>query len=178
MRRLLTTMACGVAATAVMTVAMKTMFRRLPWYQRYPLPPRLITSRVLHRFGIGWMFRERHKRALTLANHFGYGAAAGAVYTPVSYLAVSPLASGALFGIAVWAASYVGWLPSANILPHPRFTPRRRNGLMIAAHVVWGAALATLAHAAAAQPVSSASPETGALASLRRWQIVQNRLRV
>ena len=48
--------------------------------------------------------------------------------------------AGVGFGVAVWAGSYLGWLPAAGIISPATEHPPRRNALMIAAHVVWGAA--------------------------------------
>ncbi|MCA1636528.1 MAG: hypothetical protein LC802_23280 [Acidobacteria bacterium] len=42
--------------------------------------------------------------------------------------------------MAVWAGSYLGWLPAAGILRPATEHPPRRTALMIAAHVVWGVA--------------------------------------
>lgn len=50
------------------------------------------------------------------------------------------VAKGALFGVGIWAASYFGWIPTAGILKPPTRHPAARNALMIAAHLVWGAA--------------------------------------
>jgi hypothetical protein len=47
--------------------------------------------------------------------------------------------AGVGFGLAVWAVSYLGWLPAAGILSPATEHPARRNALMIGAHVVWGA---------------------------------------
>lgn len=41
----------------------------------------------------------------------------------------------------VWLVSYVGWLPTAQLFPSAQRVTLARNALMIAAHVVWGAAL-------------------------------------
>jgi uncharacterized membrane protein YagU involved in acid resistance len=46
--------------------------------------------------------------------------------------------SGAVAGAAVWLASYMGWIPAVGILEPATKHPARRNGLMIAAHLVWG----------------------------------------
>ncbi len=50
-----------------------------------------------------------------------------------------PALAGAGFGLAVWAGSYLGWLPAAGILRPATEHPPRRVALMIAAHLVWGA---------------------------------------
>jgi hypothetical protein len=47
--------------------------------------------------------------------------------------------AGVGFGLAVWAGSYLGWLPAAGIISPATEHPARRNALMIAAHAVWGA---------------------------------------
>ncbi|HWS53323.1 MAG TPA: DUF1440 domain-containing protein, partial [Pyrinomonadaceae bacterium] len=76
----------------------------------------------------------------TWASHFGYGAACGALYGALAAERdVPPLAAGVGFGLAVWAGSYLGWLPAAGIISPATEHPPRRNALMIAAHVVWGA---------------------------------------
>ena len=110
MRRLLTNTGAGLVATAAMTIAMEAMFRFLPRHQRYPLPPRLITSRLLRRVGTPRRVR-RHKGALTMVSHFGYGAAAGALHAPITGLRLHPFVEGPLYGLALWAVSYLGWLP-------------------------------------------------------------------
>ena len=50
------------------------------------------------------------------------------------------LGSGA--GVAVWAASYFGWIPAMGLLSPAHRHPPARNALMIAAHLVWGAVTA------------------------------------
>jgi hypothetical protein len=81
------------------------------------------------------------RSAVTIVSHFGYGAAAGGLYTTMFDARRDPLAKGVLFGLFVWIASYLGWLPAAGILSSATEHPARRNALMIAAHVVWGVAL-------------------------------------
>jgi uncharacterized membrane protein YagU involved in acid resistance len=59
--------------------------------------------------------------------------------------AVAPrpsLAAGAAAGVTIWAGSYLGWIPAVGLLTPATEHPARRNGMMIAAHLVWGAALA------------------------------------
>jgi len=51
-------------------------------------------------------------------------------------------AAGASFGVGVWAASYLGWIPAVGLLAPATRHPRHRSALMLAAHVVWGASLA------------------------------------
>jgi uncharacterized membrane protein YagU involved in acid resistance len=49
----------------------------------------------------------------------------------------------ALYGVLVWGVSYLGWIPGARILKPATQHRARRNVLMIACHLVWGATLAT-----------------------------------
>jgi uncharacterized membrane protein YagU involved in acid resistance len=50
--------------------------------------------------------------------------------------------TGAAAGLAVWLASYMGWIPAVHILEPATRHPARRNALMIAVHLVWGAGTA------------------------------------
>lgn len=133
----------GLAATGPMTIAMETMFPQLPVLQRYPLPPRGITMRVAEQAGIKHELNEPQRLALTLAGHFGYGAAMGGIYAAVQRHLPGPL-GGAAFGLGVWAVSYLAMLPAARLYPNAAHAPPERNLLMIAGHLVWGAALGAL----------------------------------
>ena len=52
---------------------------------------------------------------------------------------------GVLFGLIVWAASYLGLLPLIGMSESGQREPGRRNLMMIAAHVVWGATMGVVA---------------------------------
>jgi len=134
----------GLAATAPMTLAMKLMHERLPPHEQYPLPPREIAMEVAEEAGVKHELDEEERTGLTLAGHFAYGAACGAVYAPLARALedVPPPLTGAAFGLAVWAGSYLGWLPAAGILRPATEHPPRRTALMITAHLVWGTSIA------------------------------------
>jgi putative membrane protein len=88
---------------------------------------------------------EERSEAATWISHFGYGAATGALYGALApALPVGPLAGGVLWGLLVWSGSYLGWLPAAGIRASSTRQPPRREALMIAAHVVFGAATGLL----------------------------------
>ncbi|MGQ7791772.1 hypothetical protein ACUN0C_05110 [Faunimonas sp. B44] len=131
----------GIAATAAMTVAMRRLWRELPARERYPLPPREITERLVDERLPGRR-SEATLRHATVAAHFGFGAATGALF-PLLFSTRSP-AAGAAYGVLVWGASYFGWVPGLRILKPASTHPARRNALMIVAHVVWGAAVASV----------------------------------
>lgn len=128
---------------------MEAMHRALPRRERYPLPPRLITERILTdelHLPLG-LRREKKLQLATLASHFGYGAAMGGLYAAleptVRDTVPAPLA-GAAYGAAVWAGSYFGLLPALGILPPAHRHPPGRNAMMGLSHLVWGAALGSL----------------------------------
>jgi uncharacterized membrane protein YagU involved in acid resistance len=135
----------GLAATGPMTAVMKLMHEQLPAAEQYPLPPRLITEEVAEQVGLDERLDEGEKKGLTVLSHFAYGATCGALYGSLSdKLPGGAVAGGVAFGLAVWAGSYLGWLPAAGILTPATRHPARRNALMIAAHVVWGGATGLL----------------------------------
>ena len=139
MNKILTGALAGFVATLPMTWWMKFAHERLPEEERYPLPPREITMQVAEEVGIKKHLDEPQREGLTLAAHFSYGAAAGALYAPLSQsVSAPPLIKGASFGLAVWAGSYLGLMPALGILRPATKHPARRTALMIGAHVVWG----------------------------------------
>ncbi len=122
----------GLCATMAMTMVMRRLHEALPPDERYPLPPREITERALP-------VTSKHDAAATaLLAHFGYGALTGALYGCVP----RHRPPGIVYGPAIWAASYFGWIPAAGLLKPAHRHPARRNALMILAHAVWGATLA------------------------------------
>lgn len=141
MNRVLTGALAGFVATGPMSLAMKLMHEQLPREEQYPLPPRAVTMEMAEGAGVKDSLDESEREAATWASHFAYGTACGAVYGPLARAVdVPPPLTGALFGLAVWAGSYLGWLPAAGILRPATEHPPRRTALMIAAHLVWGVA--------------------------------------
>jgi NAD(P)-dependent dehydrogenase (short-subunit alcohol dehydrogenase family) len=102
-------------------------------------PPRRITRRLTGALG---PLRPRG-RALDLAAlgaHFAFGASMGLVYGLLPKRAQNP-AGGGLYGLAVWATNYAGWLPQFGLMPEPSRDRRGRPTAMIVAHWVFGRAL-------------------------------------
>jgi len=146
--RLMRGAAAGLAATVPMTAAMEAMHRRLPARQRHPLPPRKITMRFAGKARVRHRLNEPERLAATLAAHFGYGSAVGAVLGAVAPKGTAKAAAaGAGFGLLVWAASYLGLMPLLDLHPPATREPAGRNLLMIAAHLVWGATAGAVADA-------------------------------
>jgi hypothetical protein len=130
----------GVVATGVMTAAMGC-FQQLGLLGEPP--PRRITRR-LSSFAFG-PFRPRGASldAAALGAHFAFGASMGAVYGVVPRPLRSPAGS-VVFGAAVWAANYAGWLPKAGLMPSPGRDRPGRPASMLASHLVFGAALSAM----------------------------------
>jgi uncharacterized membrane protein YagU involved in acid resistance len=88
---------------------------------------------------------ENQLIGLTIFSHFGYGALFGALYAlSEQRLPMHSSLKGAFAGLALWAGSYLGWLPAMGILQSATRHPWCRNLLMILAHVVWGLTLGVM----------------------------------
>ncbi|AUX78601.1 hypothetical protein [Sinorhizobium fredii] len=121
----------GLCATMVMTMAMRRLYAMLPPGERYPLPP----SEIL--VSLCGSTNDRAHTTRTVLAHFLYGSLSGAIYPLVRSKLEGPG-----YGLAIWAASYLGWIPAAGILAPATEHPLSRNLLMLVAHVAWGTALA------------------------------------
>jgi uncharacterized membrane protein YagU involved in acid resistance len=144
--RLLGGAAAGLGATLVMSLFMGLGKKMLPSWQRYPLPPRLITVDLATRAGLEEAVDEEPEAsAATTAGHLGYGALGGAVYAAAAAdVGLPALVKGLLFGLVFWTVSYMGWLPAAGVLSPPSEHPRERTLLMVLAHLVYGSATGIL----------------------------------
>ena len=133
----------GLVATVPMTGVMAAVERGLmPTIQA--LAPKQIVANTVERANIGHINRRTRNVASWIA-HFAFGAATGAIYPLVSSRIPLPATvKGSVYGLAVWASSYLGWLPAARILPPATKQTRRRNVSLIAAHLVWGATVGVL----------------------------------
>ncbi len=133
----------GSIGTVPMTLFMLGAHRLLPGWQKYALPPEKLTEEVAERANI-----ELDKPQLlgaSLVAHLGYGASMGSLYNMFARRVETPaVVKGAVFGVAVWAASYLGWLPAANFSEAASEEPMKRNMLMIGAHIIWGVTTAVM----------------------------------
>ena len=124
----------GFAATLAMTAAMRRLHERLPAKEDYPLTPREIVDSSAAQADLP--VANETSRDVTTAAHFAYGALMGAI---IAALNPDPgKRTGTAAGLAVWVASYMGWIPAVGILEPATKHPPRRNLLMIASHLVWG----------------------------------------
>lgn len=141
-RKLLHGAAAGLLAAAPMSLSMLIGWMLLPGREEYPLSPRLIAEEITERARLKDGMREDELVGLTVFSHFGYGTLLGSVYAIFeNRIPLYSSLRGALRGMALWIARYLGWLPAAVILrPAPR-QPWRRNLPMIVAHLVRGVML-------------------------------------
>ena len=134
--------AAGAVGTAAMTAVMLAAGRAgLVGRQ----PPEAITRTAVERT-TGVEPRGATADALSSVAHLGFGVVSGAVYAALpAPKAVPPLARGASYGLAVWAVSYLGWVPRLlGAMPPAEDDRRDRVAVMIAAHVLYGGVLGAL----------------------------------
>lgn len=142
----------GIAGTMAMTSAMRRLHAKLPARERYPLPPREIVDAAVDP-------PPKVAGDLTIAAHFAYGAACGALLAAANPRPART--TGAATGVAIWLASYMGWIPALNLLTPATQHPARRNALMISVHVAWGTATASAMRelAAAHETIFAGGPD-------------------
>ncbi len=129
-----------------MTLLMMAWHRRLPRDEQYPLPPHEITMNAAEDAHIEEAVEtpERQVEA-TLAAHFAYGGAAGAVYALLTpSIPLPAVVRGSLFGLTVWTVSYLGLMPAIGWHRPATEEPVARNALMLTANMFWGAVTAVL----------------------------------
>ena len=132
----------GLAATVPMTAVI--VAGRATGLMGTP-PPVEITENAAEQAGEDPDRQSPEFQAAWLAAHIGYGAACGVVFSAIRpVLPRSDLAAGLMFGMAVWGVSYIGLMPSLNLYPSPEADSNQRQVVMVAAHAVFGAALASI----------------------------------
>lgn len=138
----------GTFGTIFHSVVTWTLHPHLPRTRHRPAPPVEITAGIAERADLETAKTGPGLIVASGALHFGYGAATGALYPLVAdHVRAQPVVTGIAYGLGVWAASYLGWIPAARRLPPATRQPAERNITMILAHVAWGAALGLTYHA-------------------------------
>ncbi len=136
----------GAVAGAVATIPMSAvMFAADKMGLMGRHPPEVITTTGLE--AAGGHPRDETKAATAIVGHVAFGAAAGVVFGLLYRHTESlgpPIARGIGYGLVVYTVSYAGWIPALNIMPSPPHDRPGRPSSMVAAHVVFGAALAVL----------------------------------
>jgi hypothetical protein len=141
MKSLIRGAAAGTIATALMS-ALMLAGRKLGVTGQ--LPPEKITVKALRRVGVHPNAEQQDALATSL--HFAFGAGAGAAFGVIARrVPVPSVPLGVAYGTAIWGVSYMGWIPSLGLMPHAARDRRGRQAVMLAGHIVFGAALGVLA---------------------------------
>jgi hypothetical protein len=137
----------GLIATVPMSAVM-VVGQRLGWMAEQP--PEILTEEGLIRAGLLDGKSPETVRVFATANHLAFGAAGGAFYALLRWVApiLAGVPMGIAFGLGIWAASYRGWIPAMNILPAEQHPGRCGTLVMIAAHAVYGATIGALSRRA------------------------------
>jgi hypothetical protein len=139
--RLLRGAAAGAAATVPMSAVMLGAGRLGLMGEQ---PPEAITKEAVAD-ATGVEPGGATSDALASLAHIGFGVGAGAVYAALPKPGPAPATvSGMAFGVAVWAASYAGWVPKFGALPHAEHDRNDRVTVMVGAHLLFGAVLGAL----------------------------------
>ena len=104
-------------------------------------PPKQIAHRAGKKLGFDISkLPEPAFRTLWLGAHLGYGITCGIGYALVvrRFLPGRPEIRGLLFGEALWAIGYLGFLPGLGLYPSPDDDSSSRTAVMIVAHAVYG----------------------------------------
>lgn len=130
----------GTVATLAHTAVMAFAARRGTLGEP---PPKKITRGALRAVAPEAARHEPALNGATVLMHVGFGAAMGALYASLApRRAQGSVPLGLAFGTAVWAVSYMGWVPALGLMPTPQHDRRGRPTAMIGAHLAFGAALA------------------------------------
>jgi hypothetical protein len=126
----------GAAATVPMSVVMLALRKHMG-----EQPPDAIAKKAAG--AVGASPTENQTDALASVAHLAFGAMGGAAYALLPKWGPPPL-RGVLTGLAIWASAYQGLVPALEIMPPASEDQPKRPGIMIGAHVVYGAVLGLL----------------------------------
>lgn len=132
----------GAAGTAAMTMMMRGVAPRVVPEEMRPdeFVPKKIVEWAEEQAGAPDALPDDAELKLSMVPHFGYGSGMGALYGLARDRVdgvPAPLA-GALFGVAVWAIGFEGWLPALGVQPATTEQPPRKRPMPIMAHLVYG----------------------------------------
>lgn len=134
----------GLAGTAAMSAAVAVA--KAAGLMPGEAPPREVARNFEEAVGVRDELPPAAFEASWVGQHFAYGAAVGVAYALVRgrLRLPEPVPAGPLFGAALWAFGYAGWLPATGLYPPPSAEPRCRVGTLIVAHLVYGTAMAAV----------------------------------
>jgi uncharacterized membrane protein YagU involved in acid resistance len=137
----------GVAGGTVGAALMLPLFEGAKRAGLVPeTPPKRVVDRAAETAAeateAGGPVEEGERTAAAAGSHLLYGAAAGALYGLIQDELRLPAAlAGPVYGLVVWAAGYLGWMPASGVLPQPWRQQAGEALVPVVAHVVYGATL-------------------------------------
>jgi hypothetical protein len=140
LRRILAGATAGIIATGPQS-AVVWGARAARIYRRRP-PPEVVSGTSTNALVQAGVLPAHLERPAMVAEHLGVGAAGGVLFALVSGVIRPAPIAGVLTGLAIWKASYDGWIPALRIMPPPEKDESRRQRTMLIAHVVYGLSLA------------------------------------
>ena len=140
--------AAGIVGTAAMSAAMM-LFKKSGALKTEVMPKR-ITGNLVCKAGLRNKLPPPTFECAWIASHFAYGATWSALVNvfAAKKIRAQPYVSGTALGGALWALSYLGWVPLVGLYPPVNKEPshRQQPGTRVAAeialHLVYGLATA------------------------------------
>lgn len=132
----------GMAGTAVMTLMMRKVAPKVVPQQMRPdeFVPKKAVAWGEEQVGRPDALSESDAMTAAMVAHFTYGSGSGAVYGLLrSRLDGVPApVAGAIFGVALWAVSFEGWMPALGIMQAPTDQSPKKVPMPVLAHIVYG----------------------------------------
>jgi hypothetical protein len=126
----------GAVATAPQSAAVWGL-KAAGAYRRTPPPEKV--SREMAEMALGAEnVPERWFTPMMIAQHVGFGAACGAAFGALTGVVRPTTVAGLLVGLAIWKASYDGWIPALRIMPPAGEDEEGRQLALVVAHVAFG----------------------------------------
>ena len=117
--------------------------QRLGWMEKQP--PERIVEAALDAADVDTT-TDASEDVLAVASHYAFGIGGGVLFSVLHARRRLPgpaIVHGVVFGMMVWALSYLGWIPGLGILPPAHHDRPGRRRTMLLGHVVYGAVLGT-----------------------------------
>ena len=129
----------GIAATLAMSGVM-AIGKAMGWMEQPP--PKQITAHAEKKVGISPRNQPKPIFAMSwLVSHFGYGTMCGVIFSVIWRRWVRIPGTGLVYGLVVWAISYLGLMPALRLYPAAPHDRRSREIVLVVGHEVYGGTL-------------------------------------
>ena len=140
-------LAAGVIGGAAGSLVMLPLFRGAKWAGiTREMPPYRVVDRAAavaaQSAEAGGQVEEEQRTVAMITSHTLYGVLGGVFYALIQDELELPAAiAGPTFGLALWAAGYLGWMPATGVLPEPWDQEAGDALTPVAAHLIFGLTL-------------------------------------